>query len=55
MGVGNATKLGLVREGYSVAEYIPYGTRWMPYLLRRLRENRRTLPLAVKSLLEKDI
>ncbi|MHB0949334.1 MAG: proline dehydrogenase family protein [Gemmatimonadaceae bacterium] len=28
----------LVREGYRVRVYIPYGTQWYPYLMRRLAE-----------------
>jgi proline dehydrogenase len=28
----------LVREGYAVRAYVPYGTRWYPYFMRRLAE-----------------
>ena len=28
----------LVREGYSVRVYVPYGTEWYPYYMRRLAE-----------------
>ena len=28
----------LVREGYPVRVYVPYGTEWYPYFMRRLAE-----------------
>jgi len=28
----------LVREGYGMRVYVPYGTQWYPYLMRRLAE-----------------
>ena len=28
----------LVREGYGVRVYIPFGTEWYPYYMRRLAE-----------------
>jgi proline dehydrogenase len=27
-----------VQEGYRVRVYVPYGTEWYPYLMRRLAE-----------------
>ena len=29
---------GLVNEGWKVRVYIPFGTEWYPYLMRRLAE-----------------
>ncbi|MBM3897787.1 MAG: proline dehydrogenase [Thaumarchaeota archaeon] len=37
MGVGEKLKIKLVQEGFAVANYIPYGRRWLEYVLRRLR------------------
>ena len=28
----------LARQGYPVRVYVPYGTRWYPYLMRRMAE-----------------
>lgn len=28
----------LVQEGYRVRVYVPFGTQWYPYLMRRLAE-----------------
>jgi proline dehydrogenase len=29
---------GLVRDGYRMRVYVPFGTQWYPYLMRRLAE-----------------
>ncbi len=31
-------KMHLVRQGYNVRVYVPYGTAWYPYFMRRLAE-----------------
>ncbi len=41
----------LVREGYRVRIYVPYGTEWYPYLMRRLAERPANLFFFVGSLL----
>ena len=37
-GVRRDLQLGLRREGYNVRVYVPFGTQWYPYLMRRLAE-----------------
>ena len=37
-GVRRDLQLRLVREGYRMRVYIPFGTHWYPYLMRRLAE-----------------
>jgi proline dehydrogenase len=37
-GVRPAEQLRLVAEGYTVRVYVPYGTQWYGYLMRRLAE-----------------
>jgi proline dehydrogenase len=37
-GVRNDLQLGLAHEGWGVRCYIPYGTEWYPYFMRRLAE-----------------
>ena len=37
-GVRRDLQDGLVREGYRVRVYVPFGTQWYPYLMRRLAE-----------------
>src|SRR5437763_5363437 len=37
-GVRRDLQLGLRRQGYNVRVYVPFGTQWYPYLMRRLAE-----------------
>ena len=37
-GVRRALQLALRRQGYNVRVYVPFGTQWYPYLMRRLAE-----------------
>jgi proline dehydrogenase len=41
----------LRRDGYRVRIYVPYGTEWYPYLMRRLAERPANLLFLVRSLL----
>ncbi|TMD23431.1 MAG: proline dehydrogenase [Chloroflexi bacterium] len=41
----------LLREGYRVRVYVPYGTEWYPYLMRRLAERPANLLFIVRSLI----
>jgi proline dehydrogenase len=41
----------LVRAGYNMRVYVPYGTHWMPYFYRRLRERKENVFFVLKSLL----
>ena len=40
----------LVRAGHNVRIYVPYGTHWMPYFYRRLRERRENILFVVRNL-----
>ena len=37
-GIRRERQLELLREGYKVRVYVPYGTEWYPYFMRRLAE-----------------
>lgn len=37
-GIRSDLQRQLVREGYNLRVYIPYGTQWFPYFMRRLAE-----------------
>jgi proline dehydrogenase len=41
----------LLRDGYRVRIYVPYGTEWYPYLMRRLAERPANLLFLVRSVL----
>ena len=51
-GIRDELKMKLVKEGFRVAEYIPYGDEWLPYSVRRLRERKRNLFLLAHSLVQ---
>lgn len=53
MGVRENLKQKLVQEGFTVADYIPYGRRWLAYMVRRLRERKRNIILIFRSLFSK--
>ena len=40
----------LVRAGYAVRVYVPYGSHWLPYFYRRLRERRENVLFVLRSL-----
>jgi len=40
----------LVAEGYSVRIYVPFGTHWIPYFYRRLRERRENVLFVLRNL-----
>lgn len=50
LGVRRDLQEQLVREGYRMRVYIPFGTEWLPYFLRRLAERPANLWFVLKSL-----
>jgi len=40
----------LVREGYNVRIYVPFGTHWIPYFYRRLRERKENVLFVFRNL-----
>jgi proline dehydrogenase len=52
MGINNELKENLVKKGFRVSEYIPYGSHWFPYSFRRIRERRRNILLLARSLFQ---
>ena len=40
----------LVRDGYNVRIYVPFGTHWIPYFYRRLRERRENVLFVLRNL-----
>ncbi len=51
-GVARTLQEQLVHEGYRMRVYIPYGTEWLPYFMRRLSERPANLWFVVKSILK---
>ncbi len=50
MGIRDELKGQLVASNFPVSEYIPYGSQWLPYSVRRIRERKRNLLLLARSL-----
>ena len=50
-GIRDELKPELVRKGFVVSDYIPYGTNWLPYSIRRLKERKRNILLLGSSFL----
>jgi proline dehydrogenase len=40
----------LVRDGYNMRIYVPFGTHWIPYFYRRLRERRENVLFVLRNL-----
>ena len=50
-GIRDELKPVLIKGAFSVSEYIPYGTNWLPYSIRRLKERKRNILLLGSSFL----
>lgn len=48
-GIRDDLKPNLIKDGFRVSEYIPYGPEWYNYSKRRLRERKRNILLFVRS------
>jgi proline dehydrogenase len=51
-GIRDELKQQLVKKGYEVLEYMPYGEKWLQYSLRRIRERKRNIFLLARSLIQ---
>jgi proline dehydrogenase len=52
-GVRRDLQRDLVREGYRVRVYVPFGSEWYPYFMRRLAERPANMLFIAKNLLRK--
>ena len=50
-GIRRDLQQGLVKEGWAVRVYIPFGTEWYPYFMRRLAERPANVLFIAKNLL----
>jgi len=51
-GIREQLKPILIKKGFNVSEYIPYGTNWLPYSIRRLKERKRNILLLGSSFIQ---
>jgi proline dehydrogenase len=52
-GIRRDLQQSLVREGWRMRVYIPFGTEWYPYLMRRLAERPANVLFIAKNLLRR--
>jgi proline dehydrogenase len=52
-GVRPETQREMVRDGYNMMVYVPYGTEWLPYFSRRLRERKENVWFILKNFFRK--
>jgi proline dehydrogenase len=50
-GIRRDLQKALVREGWRMRVYVPFGTEWYPYLMRRLAERPANLGFVVRNML----
>ena len=50
-GVGTDTQIRLRHEGHRVRVYVPFGTEWAPYFMRRLAERPANMLFVAKAIL----
>ena len=51
-GLRPETQRQLVADGYRMRVYVPYGTEWLPYFSRRLRERKENAFFVLKALVQ---
>ena len=51
-GLRPETQRQLVRDGYRMRVYVPYGTEWLPYFSRRIRERKENAFFVLKALVK---
>jgi len=51
-GIREEIKVELVKKRFVVSDYIPYGTNWLAYSVRRIKERKRNILLLGNSLLQ---
>ncbi|MFQ6104891.1 MAG: proline dehydrogenase family protein [Candidatus Glassbacteria bacterium] len=49
-GIGRKLQRELARAGYTIRVYVPYGTHWLPYFARRLRERKENIFFVLRHL-----
>ena len=52
-GVRSHTQQQLAEQGYPMRVYVPFGTHWLPYFYRRLRERKENVAFVLKHLFRK--
>jgi proline dehydrogenase len=51
-GIRRDLQRSLVADGYRMRVYVPYGTEWYPYFMRRLAERPANVLFVLRTLFE---
>ncbi len=54
-GVRRDLQFRLRREGYNMRVYVPFGTHWYPYLMRRLAERPANIAFITTNILKESV
>jgi proline dehydrogenase len=49
-GIRAETQRTLAKEGYNIRVYVPFGTHWLPYFYRRMRERKENIFFVLRNL-----
>ena len=52
-GIRRERQAQLAKEGYQFRVYVPYGTQWYPYFMRRLAERPANVLFLLRNLFER--
>jgi proline dehydrogenase len=52
-GVRRETQEAMIRRGYCMRVYVPYGDQWFPYFYRRLRERKENVTFVFRNVLRR--
>jgi proline dehydrogenase len=52
-GIRRETQEEIVRRGYCMRVYVPYGKQWFPYFYRRLRERKENVAFVLRSVMRR--
>lgn len=52
-GIRRETQEDMVRRGYCMRVYVPYGKEWFPYFYRRLRERKENVTFVLRSVVRR--
>lgn len=52
-GLRPETQVQIAEEGYNMRVYVPYGTQWVPYFSRRLRERKENVWFILKNMFKR--
>jgi len=50
-GLRSQTQENIIRDGYNLRVYVPYGRLWLPYYIRRLRERPENVAFLLRNIL----